>query len=767
MEVDLAAPDEGMTVDLGPDAPRPALPAGQKPETVNLVSQYATHQQGEWLKNLGQEVVNDYHADCKARESYMQHRAKVFKHFVGMQEMMSHPFEGGTKPHIPIVTKAALRLFTRLYDQVVPAKGDIVKPVPTGFEDWGLVNSVDKHANWQLRYQMPEWVRTLKNTALDWVLGGSTFRHQFRDVALDRNRAEDVPIEDMVIPYTARSVDPEMGDVPRITRVLHLPRHAVEKLESKGWYVGARALFQEEPGEERTVDIGEASMERSPLKDVADEAGGVTAPQAGEKKFERDFLECHRWLQLPGEEDDRPVIVTTDLTTGKVVAIVVREDEDAADRARYEAEAAANAEQHAMAMQQYEAAMAQTMTEPPMPGAQDMSAPPAQPALEPPQPPPPPEPVKMVPINFFVHLGAIPNPHGFYHFGIGTLLVGHNELANELAAQHVGAARLSNTQSGFMSDDVPLAGDMEWKPGKFTRVKGMTATQLQNAFLPFKFNPPDASIMQFVLQVEKEADGVSSAPDVMSGEAQDRETAAGIKIRVSQALTAIMVLTRGFLDDLKYEIKHLARLNSVYLKDSEFFPVIDPEHKLPPQRGEIGRKHYLAAFDVTFTADARMSSRPERVDEATQIMSALMQLPPGMVPPPVMHAALTGFFKALDREDLARLMDEAVKAAQQGQEPQPMSQEDENAGFIKEEYHPALPDDDDNAHLTSMAIFESGPFAQQLSPTGKQMFERHKREHMAQLYTKTGGMPQQAGPGTPPGAAAAMAETTQEPLLGL
>ncbi|MGF2076124.1 hypothetical protein, partial [Enterococcus casseliflavus] len=60
--------------------------------------------------------------------------------------------------------------------------------------------------------------------------------------------------------------------------------------------------------------------------------------------------------------------------------------------------------------------------------------------------------------------------------------------------------------------------------------------------------------------------------------------------------------------------------------------------------------------------------------------------------------------KALGQDDLVRRYPAVIPPPEP---PSPMSQEEENAGFLAEQDHEVLPDDDDALHLAKMEEFEA------------------------------------------------------------
>lgn len=355
-----------------------------------------------------------------------------------------------------------------------------------------------------------------------------------------------------------------------------------------------------------------------------------------------------------------------------------------------------------------------------MPGFNPMQPP----APEPPQQPADPTPPRMVAINFFTHFVCIPNPEGIYGFGIGYLLEGHNMVADTIASQIVDAGTLANTSTFFYSRQARMRrGDLRIKPGEGVEVD-LAPQDLDKGIKMLEFKGPDPQLAAFIKDQKEEAAELSGANEILSGEVGgSNETATTTQIRISQALTAISILNKRYTRARTFEGQKLARLNSVHLDDVEYFTVVDPLKTVPPtafppgqlgtppqtgtappgapppggpglanqpgptgQSGPgqpappqptpgpqminppapliteqyIGRIDYLEDVDITVTADPRMASQPQRVEEAQGIVNALNQDPVIAQMMPLKIAAYRNLFIAMDRPELVAALQQSL-----------------------------------------------------------------------------------------------------------
>ena len=277
----------------------------------------------------------------------------------------------------------------------------------------------------------------------------------------------------------------------------------------------------------------------------------------------------------------------------------------------------------------------------------------------------------MVPINFFTHYVCIPNPEGFYGIGIGSLLEGHNMVADTLAGQLVDAGTLNNTFTFLYDRNAKMSrGELKVKPGQGTEVDS-AGKPLKDMILPIPFNQPNQMLAQFIKDQKEEAEALSGANEILSGEVGgSNETATTTQIRISQALAAIAIINKRYTRARSAEAALIARLNSVYLDDTQYFYVVDPMKQAPGggpvvTENHVGRMDDLEDTDITVTADPRMASQPQRIAEAQTALQAIMSSPLTAQDPLMVALGQKGLFQAMDRPDLVAGLDQMMMRVQQ------------------------------------------------------------------------------------------------------
>lgn len=676
----------------------------------------------EWVEKQAKEVVRVTKQAKDDRKEYEERAANRLKLFTGAIPALGAPAEGAKAPHIAIMAKALLHLWARTYDQVIPAKGDIIHAVPFGPQDADSAMKKEQHLNWQLRQRIPDWASGHQANILGWYMEGSRFRHYRYDPVEKCHCVDTLGIDDVIFPYSEREDHPLMKRLPFITRVLRLDRWEAEKYVEDGMWSNLEAVYPKDDDASTTDGFslppqGRAEDETEVEKAVV-EIHGVDKP---EKTSKRQYFEQQTHLRFPESlkipalasiaGKTKPVVMTVDKITKKPLSLTIREEPDPVDQARFDQQtqaftiASKNATAQAGMMQ---------------PGA--------------PQPPmpQPPKPVRQQTVYNIVHYRLFPNPEGNLGLGVGTLLEGSNELANTLAAEYMLGAKFENLKGGYIPKGArEKRGDISFVPGKFIEMD-LEPEVMQKAIVPLQFSPPSEGLMKVVEKLEQNSEIAANA-DILSGEkGASNETAKGMMVRNSNAMALISVMTRIYLEALKYEIKMIAHGNSIQMDGPETFPVkktIGPD-QYQTDNVTVSPQDYVGETNIEFTADARMISKPERVSDAMNVWQMVTNSPL------VNNAKLLDYaarkaFRAMEDPDYEAAMG---PPPQPPPPPQPQSQDTENAGFFNEQDHPVLPDDNHFEHLHKINELKQSPLMEHMSSTGKQMMARHERAHVSQMY---------------------------------
>ena len=140
-------------------------------------------------------------------------------------ENRSDPFQGASGATHPVLAEAVTQFQSLAYKELLPADG----PVRTRIV--GIVNDekekqsdrVREYMNYQVMCEMKEYEPEFDQMLFNLPLSGSTFKKIYYDAVLGRCVSKFVPAEDLVVPYTATSLDEADTIIPVSYTRLTLP----------------------------------------------------------------------------------------------------------------------------------------------------------------------------------------------------------------------------------------------------------------------------------------------------------------------------------------------------------------------------------------------------------------------------------------------------------------------------------------------------------------------------------------------------------------
>ena len=226
----------------------------------------------------------------------------------------TEPFQGASGATHPVLAEAVTQFQALAYKELLPADG----PVRT--QVIGISNPaketqsqrVKDFMNFQLMDQMKEYEPEFDQMLFHLPLSGSTFKKVYYDDLLGRAVSKFVPADDLVVPYTATSLD----DAEAVVHMIKMSENDLRKQQIAGFY---RDIELTKPG--MTVDDKVEDKERT--------LEGTTKSTRTESVY--TLLECHVNLDLEGFEDvgadalptgiKLPYVVTIEEGSMKVLSI--------------------------------------------------------------------------------------------------------------------------------------------------------------------------------------------------------------------------------------------------------------------------------------------------------------------------------------------------------------------------------------------------------------------------------------------------------------
>ena len=229
-------------------------------------------------------------------------------------ENRTQPFQGASGATHPVLAEAVTQFQALAYKELLPADGPVrtqVMGVSTPMKEMQS-QRVKNFMNYQLMDQMKEYEPEFDQMIFYLPLAGSTFKKVYYDDLLGRAVSKFVPADDLVVPYTATSLD----DAETVIHVLKISENDLRKQQVAGFY--------------SDIDLPKPqAVNTNELEEKERELEGLTKSQRVEAMY--TLLECHINLDLEGFEDvgidgqptgiKLPYVVTIEEGSRKVLSI--------------------------------------------------------------------------------------------------------------------------------------------------------------------------------------------------------------------------------------------------------------------------------------------------------------------------------------------------------------------------------------------------------------------------------------------------------------
>jgi hypothetical protein len=271
--------------------PKAASPEGGEDHSANL----AEFLDEGVLDPLGAELFGQYTEYKESRgdweESYREGLDLLGFKYVKRTE----PFRGASGVTHPVLAEAVTQFQAQAYKELLPAEGPVRVQIlgDVTSEKQDQANRVKDFMNYQIMDQMKEYEPEFDQMLFYLPLSGSAFKKVYYDDLLGRAVSKFIPAEDIVVPYSANSLD----DAEAVIHVVKVSQNDLRKQQVAGFY--------------KDIDLGEPAMKESPLKKKELELEGITQNTQDDMYT---LLEMHVNLDLEGYED-------VDSTTGEPTGI--------------------------------------------------------------------------------------------------------------------------------------------------------------------------------------------------------------------------------------------------------------------------------------------------------------------------------------------------------------------------------------------------------------------------------------------------------------
>ena len=268
----------------------------------------------ESLEEIGGKLFDSYTEYKESRADWADSYREGLNLLGFKYERRTEPFKGASGVTHPVLAEAVTQFQAQAYKELLPADGPVRAQIlgDATNEKQDQANRVKDFMNYQLMDQMKEYEPEFDQMLFYLPLTGSTFKKVYYDDLLGRAVSKFVQAEDLVVPYTANSLD----DAESIVHVIKISENDLRKQQVGGFY--------------RDIELGDPPINESEIKTKQLELEGVTRnDQQNDNMY--TLLEIHTDLDLEdypdidnkGEETGikLPYIITIDEASQKVLSI--------------------------------------------------------------------------------------------------------------------------------------------------------------------------------------------------------------------------------------------------------------------------------------------------------------------------------------------------------------------------------------------------------------------------------------------------------------
>jgi hypothetical protein len=234
-------------------------------------------------------------------------------------ERRTEPFRNASGVTHPVLAESVTQFQSQAYKELLPADGpvrtQIVGKIDSQKEQ--QAERVRDFMNYQIMTVMKEYEPEFDQMLFYLPLAGSTFKKVYYDEILGRAVSKFIPAEDLVVPYSATSLD----DADAIIHVIKISANDLRKQQVGGFY--------------KDIDLGAPPMVTDQLKQKEREIEGIRAEKQDDIYT---LLECHVNLDVEGFEDKDASGEPTGIKLPYIVTIEEGSREVLSIRRNYKAE---------------------------------------------------------------------------------------------------------------------------------------------------------------------------------------------------------------------------------------------------------------------------------------------------------------------------------------------------------------------------------------------------------------------------------------------
>jgi hypothetical protein len=264
------------------------------------------------LAPIGQELSANYQ-DYKSSRGDWEKAYTSGLDLLGFKyESKTEPFKGASGATHPVLAEAVTQFQSLAYKELLPAGGPVrtqIIGLPTPDREQQS-QRVKDFMNYTIMSEMKEYEAEFDQMLFYLPLSGSAFKKVYYDEVMGRAVSKFVPADDLVVPYTATSLE----DADSIIHTIKISENELRKQQVGGFY--------------RDIELNPAYVNESETDKKERELDG-TRKGKDEKMY--SLLECHVNLDIDGFNDvtaggdptgiKLPYIVTIEEASREVLSI--------------------------------------------------------------------------------------------------------------------------------------------------------------------------------------------------------------------------------------------------------------------------------------------------------------------------------------------------------------------------------------------------------------------------------------------------------------
>ncbi len=266
------------------------------------------------LEPIGNEMAQNYMDYKSSRKEWEQAYITGLDLLGFKYENRTEPFQGASGATHPVLAEAVTQFQAQAYKELLPSDGPVRTQV-VGIKNPGTeqqANRVKDFMNYLVMDQMKEYESEFDSMLFHLPLAGSTFKKVYYDVPMGRAVSKFVPADELIVPYTATSLD----DAEAVIHTVKTSENELRKQQVNGFY---RDIELGPPGTDTNNELDKKERELDGTK------------KTGKNEPVYTLLECHVNLDLEGFEEvgpegeptgiKLPYIVTVEEGNRKVLSI--------------------------------------------------------------------------------------------------------------------------------------------------------------------------------------------------------------------------------------------------------------------------------------------------------------------------------------------------------------------------------------------------------------------------------------------------------------